>query len=275
MVRAEGLTVRVEGRDLDAYLALPEPGRGPSPALVVLHEIFGPDRHIQEVARRFASEGYVAIAPNLFTGEIERLLTPEAIHAGFAFLRGLLPEVQRDPVRIQERIAARPPEERRVLEALRRIQDPEQQAVFARELAGVTEYLRRRPDVDPARVASVGFCFGGGMSGLLAAHDPKLAAAVIFYGNSPSEELVARIRCPLLGLYGGEDHRITDTVPALEAAARQHHVPFTFHIYPGAPHAFFNDTRPTHRPEAARDAWRRVLGFLGENLPTRLRRGAP
>lgn len=208
----------------------------------------------------------MALAPNLFTGEIERLLTPAAVATGFGFLRSLPPEVQRDPAAIQRRIAERPTEERAVLEALRRIQNPEEHLRFARDLVGVADGLRSRADVDPTRVGSVGFCFGGGMSALLACHDPKLAACVIFYGNSPSEELVAKARCPILGLYGGEDHRITDTVPELERAARAHHVRFEAHVYPGAQHAFFNDTRPMYDAEAAQDAWRRVLNFFGEGL---------
>ncbi len=257
------ISVPGEGRTLEAYLALPEERTGPHPAVIVIHEIFGPDRHIQDVARRFAREGYIAIAPNLFTGEIQPLLTPEAIATGFGFLRGLPPEVQRDPAQIQARIAALPPEKRAALAALMKIQDPAQHAKFAQDLRAVARYLRGRSDVEPRKVASVGFCFGGAMSGRLACADPDLAAAVIFYGNAPPADQIPHIRCPLLGLYGAEDHRITDTIPKFAEEAKEAGVRLTYHIYPGAPHAFFNDTRvELYRAEAAVDAWKRVQAFL-------------
>ncbi len=255
------LEIPLPRRTMEGYLAVPE-AAGRRPAVIVIHEIFGPDRHIQDVARRFAAEGFVALAPNLFTGEIQSLLTPAAVASGFAFLRSLPPEVQRDPARVRASILERPEGERRLLEALGRIQDPAEHARFAEDLVGVAEYLRGLPTVDPDKVTSVGFCFGGGMSGRLATLDPRLAAAVIFYGSSPPADDLPRVRCPLLGLYGGEDARITDTVPALEGAARRLGISFTHRIYPGAPHAFFNDTRPTYRPDAAHDAWVTVLDFL-------------
>jgi carboxymethylenebutenolidase len=261
------ISVPGAGRTLEAYLALPEERAGPHAAVIVIHEIFGPDRHIQDVARRFAREGYVALAPNLFTGEIQRLLTPEAIATGFGFLRGLPPEVQRDPPQIQARIAALPPEKRAALGALMKIQDPAQHTKFAQDLRAVADYLRGRSDVEARKIASVGFCFGGAMSGRLASADPDLAAAVIFYGNSPPAEEIPRIRCPVLGLYGAEDHRITDTIPKFAQEAKEAGVRLTYHIYPGAPHAFFNDTRAElYRAEAAVDAWKRVQAFLRTEL---------
>jgi carboxymethylenebutenolidase len=261
--------LRVPGdrRSLEAYLALPEGAPSRRPAVIVIHEIFGPDAHIQDVTGRFAREGFVALAPNLFTGEIQKLLTPAAVAAGVGFLRSLPPEVQRDPVQIQARIAERPAEERTLLAALMRIQDPAQHREFARDLLGAARYLRERGDVDPRGVGSVGFCFGGGISALLAGTDPDLAAAVIFYGNAPPSELIPRIRCPVLGLYGAEDRRITETVPRFAEEAKAAGVNLTYHIYPGAQHAFFNDTRPqVYHAEAARDAWTRVLAFFRANL---------
>ncbi len=243
-------------------MAEPEGTPGRRPAVIVIHEIFGPDAHIQVVAQRFAAEGFVALAPNLFSGEISGLLTPAAVTSGMTFLRSLPPEVQRDPAAIRARIQERPEGERKLLEALGRIQDPEEHGRFGEDLVGVAEFLRAQPTVDPHRVTSVGFCFGGGMSARLATRDPRLAGAVIFYGNAPPAVDLPGVRCPLLGLYGAEDARITDTVPDLVAATGRLGIPFSYHIYPGAPHAFFNDTRPNYRPEAARDAWDRVLRFL-------------
>src|SRR5580658_6174827 len=229
-----GQTLMVPGKDrtLEAYLALPPGGKGRSPAVVVIHEIFGTDPFVRSVADRFAAAGYVALAPNLFTGEIQRLLTPEAVGASMGFLRSLPPEVLRDPSAIQAKVLERPAAERPALEAIFRIQDPGQQRKFGHDLVEVAEFLRKRPEVDAKRVGALGFCFGGGMTGLLACLDPHLAAAVIFYGNNPPADLIPSIRCPVLGHYGGEDHRITDTVPALVKEMAEADVPFDHYVYP-------------------------------------------
>lgn len=257
------ISVPGDGRRLDGYLAVPSGGAPPRGAVIVVHEIFGPDAHIQAVIGRLADEGYLALAPNLFTGPIQKLLTPESIQAGIAFLRGLPPEVQRDPTRIRARISEEPEASRAPLAALFQIQNPDQLRRFGGDLVQVARYLRGRPDVDPRSVGSIGFCFGGGMSGLLSTLDFDLAAAVIFYGNNPPLDLVPKIRCPVLGLYGADDPRITDTVPELARAMEAAGVRFAYHIYPGAPHAFFNDTRPAlYRPEAAQAAWALTLEFL-------------
>jgi len=265
------VVVTTSERTIDAYLAVPPSSQGRGPAVIIIHEIFGPDAHIRSVVERFAVEGYVAIAPDLFTGEIGRLLTPDAVRESMAFLRSLPPEVQRDPVQIQQRIAAKSPREQAPLKALRRIQDPAQQRRFGSELVDVARYLRGRPMVDPRGIGAVGFCFGGAMAGLLASLDPELRAAVIFYGNNPPDDLIPNIRCPVLGQYGSEDHRITDTVPSLSAAMAAAGKEFTFHVYPEAQHAFFNDSRPqVYREEAARLAWQRTLSFLKANLGERV-----
>ena len=115
-------------------------------------------------------------------------------------------------------------------------------------------------------MGSVGFCMGGGLSTLLACSDPELSAAAVFYGMPPSEERLQALVCPLLGFYGGADPRVTDTVPAMAKAIAEAGGSFEYHVYPGAPHAFFNDTRPAYRIEAARDAWARVLGFFARHL---------
>lgn len=267
MPNALAITVPGMERTLEAYLALPPGGKGPYPGVVVVHEIFGPDAHIRSVAERFADAGYAAMAPNLFTGEIQRLLTPSAVATSMMFLRSLPPEVQRDPVAIRSKVHERPAEERKALEAMLRIQDPAQQRTFGEDLVEVAETLRRRPEVDPKLVGALGFCFGGSMTGLLACLDPHLAAAVIFYGQNPPAGLIPSIRCPVLGHYGGDDRRITDTVPTLVKEMAEADVPFDHYVYPGAPHAFFNDSRAElYRPEAARLAWDRTLRFFEKTL---------
>ncbi len=255
--------IPVGPRELDAYLVVPDGPPRRRPGVVVIHEIFGPDAHIRDVTRRFAAQGYVAVAPNLFTGELQRILTPANVQLAMRALADAPPGLRADPAKMAEFAAAQPPEQRPVLGALAQVSNPTTQAGFAQDLGGVTRFLREHPAVDPERIASVGFCFGGAMSGRLATVDPRLRAAVIFYGQNPPLDQVPRIRAHLLGLYGGEDPGITSKVPELAAAVRAAGGSFESHVYPGARHAFFNDTRPTnyHR-ESAEDAWPRVLGFL-------------
>jgi carboxymethylenebutenolidase len=105
-----------------------------------------------------------------------------------------------------------------------------------------------------------------GLSGQLAASGAGLAAAACFYGMPPGRAEAERISCPLLGLYGGEDERITSQVPAFAETMRDLGKPFEHHVYEGAPHAFFNDTRPSYRVAAARDAWARTLAFFAQHV---------
>jgi carboxymethylenebutenolidase len=103
---------------------------------------------------------------------------------------------------------------------------------------------------------------GGGLSGLLAGNDPELAGAVVFYGMPPSEAVVAKVACPVLGFYGESDKRITDRVPGFVDVMGKHHKSFEHHLYPDTPHAFFNDGRPSYRAVASRDAFVRTVAFF-------------
>ncbi len=261
-VRGETTRVGAPSREIDAYWAVPDAPAGRKPGVIVIHEIFGVDEHMRDVARRFAGEGFVAVAPDLFTVEMRELLTPANIALAMRSFATAPPELRRDPSRFAAFAASQPEEIRPVLSAFGRVTSPAVQAGFAEELLAVARALRARPDVDPRRIASVGFCFGGAMSARLATVDPGLAAAVIFYGQNPPLQDVPRIRARLLGLYGSEDPGLTGTVPELAEAMAAAGKSFTSHIYPGARHAFFNDTRPTYHEASARDAWPRVLGFL-------------
>jgi carboxymethylenebutenolidase len=107
---------------------------------------------------------------------------------------------------------------------------------------------------------------GGGLSALLACEEPELRAAVVFYGSSPSAEQVGRIRCPIRGFCGHDDPGIVAGLPAFDGALGEARVDHELRVYPNTPHAFFNDTRPSYRPEAARDAWARTLAFFAETL---------
>jgi len=134
---------------------------------------------------------------------------------------------------------------------------------FVRPLLNATRFLRYECEVSrQQKVACVGFCMGGGLSALLAAHDPDLAGAAIFYGQAPSPEHIRNIKSPVVGFYGELDERVNAGIPALVAAMKAENKSFDYQVYPGAQHAFFNDTRPSYDVRAARDSYSRLLEFL-------------
>ncbi len=255
------IRLRGQDREIDGYLALPD-GDGKHPAIVVIHEIWGLDDHIRDIARRFTGQGFVALAPDLYTGEWRAAMDPQRIMAGMQFLRQAPPEIQRDPSRI-ETLEQFTPEERAALRTLMRVMSPAQRAEFAADAALAIDYLQGLPQVDRERVACLGFCMGGGITNRVAVRAEDLWRAVVFYGENPPLDAVPAIHAQVLGIYGGEDPRITDTVPDYAQAMEKAGKAFSYHIYPGAPHAFFNNTRAaTYRPQAAEQAWAEVLSFL-------------
>jgi carboxymethylenebutenolidase len=211
------------------FLAKPKQ-TGKYPAVIVIHEIWGLVDHIRDVANRLAHEGYVALAVDLFDRKTMSRLEEGRI------LRQTLTE---------ERILG--------------------------DLNGGFTYLKTLEYVEPSRIGSVGFCMGGGLSLQLACRNPELAAAVIFYGRNPMPiDLVKNIQCPILGNYAGADMGITEQdINLLKQTLTKYGKQFDIKIYPGAPHAFFNDTGERYKPEAARDAWKRTLRFFNKYLKQR------
>ena len=123
-------------------------------------------------------------------------------------------------------------------------------------------------NVKPNKISKIGYCMGGGLSLRLACMNSELAAAVVFYGRNPSPiDVVSGINCPILGNYAGEDRGITEAdVNLLKDTLNKYGKKYDIRIYPGAPHGFFNNTRESYRPEAAKEAWKRVLNFYGKYL---------
>ena len=267
MRNAGSISVRGDGRELDCFLAFPdgEDSAEHDPAVIVIHEIFGPDAHIQDVCRRITGLGYVAAAPDPSPASAPSA-DPGQHRARHA---GIRPGASRpSPGSVEARgvrrvSAARAPPRPR---GVRQGQLAPGAGGVARDLLAVAQYLRGLPEVDPTRIASVGFCFGGAMSARLATVDPELKAAVIFYGQNPPLDAVPRIHARVLGFYGSEDPGITQTVPALAAAMAAAGKKFEYRVYPSAKHAFFNDTRPTYHRMSANDAWDTMVRFFGENL---------
>ncbi len=257
------------------YLTRPSAVSTPAPVVVVIQEVWGADGHIADVADRFANAGYVALAPDLYSagGGRPPALVAERVAAAKEFL---------NTIPTGQWIAVLGDEQRRA-EALSQLSAGEAQAVgetIAALFGGVggdatrhlgvlraaVAYLHAHPACAGRAIGSVGFCLGGGLSAMLASKEPELGAAVVFYGSSPSAEQAGSIHCPLRGFYGQDDPRIVDGLPAFDAALGAAGVNYELRIYPDTPHAFFNDTRPSYRPEAARDAWGRTLAFFGETL---------
>ena len=216
------------GVSVSGYLSTPQ-GKGRFPALVVIHENRGLNDHTRDVARRFAAEGFAALAPDLLSRK-----------GGTAVMTS--PEKAREAL---SQLAA---------------------ADAINDLVAGLVYLDRHAKVKSGRLGSVGFCWGGARSFMLAAEEPRLRAAVVFYGSAPPADKLAQVRCPVLGLYGEKDERITSHVPEVAEALKKGGQRFEYKIYTGAGHAFFNDTGERYNPDAARDAWTRTLAFLRENL---------
>lgn len=205
----------------------PADAAGPLPGVVVIHENRGLNPHIEDVARRVALEGFVALAPDF--------LSPA----------GGTPA---DEDQAREMIGA--------LDGAQTVQN----AVDA------VAYLQGRDDTTD-QVGVMGFCWGGAMANQVAVHSPVVAAAVPYYGRQPAAEDVAKIEAPLLLQYAGLDDRINAGIADYEAALKANEVDYTIYIYEGANHAFNNDTNEARYDQAAAElAWTRTIEFLKEQL---------
>jgi carboxymethylenebutenolidase len=258
----------------DAYISRPAAASEPIPAVLVIQEIWGADTHIADVTDRLASAGYVALAPDLYSaGGRPPALATERVATAKEFLNtiptGEWMAVLTDEQRRAEALSQLPAEKAgEVAETIGALFGGAG-GDFARHLVvlrAAVAWLHRHPACVGRAVGSVGFCLGGGLSALLAAEEPELGAAVIFYGSSPADEQAGTIGCPVRGFYGQEDPRIVAGLSAFNAALSAAGVDHELRVYPNTGHAFFNDTRPSYRQEAARDAWARTLAFFAETL---------
>ena len=210
------------------YLSSPKKD-GKFPAVLVIHENRGLNEHTRDVARRFAAEGFVALAADILarkggTGAME------------------------SPDKAREMIGTITSEE------------------AITDLKAGLAFLNNHAKVQKGNLGSVGFCWGGARSFLLAADSDLLKAAVVFYGSAPAPEKLAQIRVPVLGLYGETDTRITSAVPQVAETLKAAGKSYEYKIYPGAGHAFYNDTGERYNAEAAKDAWAKTLAFFRQNL---------
>ncbi len=261
MVKYSGATGQI-----DAYLAGPVQ-EGRFPAIVLVHEIFGLNKHIMSVADRLSSHGYVVLAPHLFSsGYAPRGMTEENIGMTMKFFMSLPPEKQRDMEFVQASLSKYDEDKRGVIQSLMGSMFSLPRQKLAEELSAGVDFLNDRENVSRGNIGSAGFCFGGAMSAELACTG-KTAASVIFYGQNPEPlERVVNINGPILGLYGALDRRINEHLHELVKALVEYDKIFEVVVYKGAAHAFFNDTGRNYSEEAAKDAWERVLKFFAAYL---------
>jgi len=215
-----------------AYQAVPKTltgADGKAPGILVIHENKGLNPHIEDVARRLAIVGYVALAPDALSAT------------------GGSPE---DPAQAVEMIG--------------KLDYP----TTVKDFVAAAAYLKTSP-LTTGKVGVVGFCWGGAMANQLAVNSPDVAAVVPYYGKQPDEADVARIRASLLLHYAGLDERINKGIAAYEAALQKNGVDYRLFMYEGAKHAFNNDTNSErYNKTAAELAWGRTLDFFAEKLKT-------
>ena len=207
------------------HLALPdEPG--PHPGVVVIHEIFGLNENIKDIAGRFADQGYAALAVDLFGGRNRAVCMAR-------FMTGMLAgSVNRYGIA---------------------------------DLKAALTHLAGLPEVDPKRIGAIGFCMGGGFAIAWACTDDRLKAIAPFYGANPRPLDAVQRACPVVGSYPEKDFT-AGAGHALDKALDRHGIAHDIKIYPGAGHSFFNDRGRAYDKAAATDSWTRVLGFFGEHL---------
>lgn len=260
--------IQYEGQP--GYLALPEHASGPLPAVVVIHDLLGLDDHVEDLARRIAAAGYAALAPDLFAagGERPAALARERISEAMRFLSRQPPAALSDSAAREAALARLPePERLRIGETIPKVlafASPHRLQGLVEPLRSTVRYLRFQcPETRGQKVASL----GEALSSMLACEERELAAAVVFYGATPQPAKLAQIHCPVLAFYGGKDTRINAGIPSFIEAMRVTGTPFEYHIYEGAGHGFFNDTKPGYYDvRASRDSFARLLLFLLETI---------
>jgi carboxymethylenebutenolidase len=213
-----------------AFVAAPQT-KDRRPAIIVVQEWFGLTDHIKDIAKRYAAEGYVAIAPDLYS-RLGHALTSDAGEAG------------------------------KLMNSLK-------QEDGLKDLNATVGYLKSVPEVDATKIGVTGFCMGGSYALMLPCVNADIVAAVPFYGQVPNPDTpLEKLACPVLYFYGEDDGWITKAdVQRLASALKKYQKTGEIKTYPGAAHAFFRDVdKSVYRPEAAKDAWRRATAFFKQRL---------
>jgi carboxymethylenebutenolidase len=225
-IQARDVTFHSGKSQLAAYLATPD-SEGPFPGMVVIHEIFGLNDNIKDIARRFAAEGYAALAVDLFAGR------HRAVCMARFMMANLFGPLEHGGVK---------------------------------DLKAALSFLTEQPEVDGARLGAIGFCLGGGFAIAWACTDPRLKVIAPFYGMNPRPLAAVARSCPVVGSYPDPDFT-TGAGRKLDEVLDIYDISHDIKIYPGARHSFFNDQRPqSYNAEAAADAWQRTLAFFKQHI---------
>ncbi len=231
--------LEINGQKVPVYRAQPE-GKSNLPVVLVISEIFGVHEHIADVARRFAKQGYLALAPELFVRQGE----PDMYASVAELIKEVISKVPDAQV----------------------MQDLDAVVAWAKDNGGNTEKL-----------AITGFCWGGRITWMYAAHNPKVKAGAAWYGRlvgTPSVltpqnpiDIATQLKTPVLGLYGAKDNGIpVETVEQMKAALSKAGNKSEFVVYPNSGHAFHADYRPSYVEADAKDGWARCLAWFKANL---------
>ncbi|WDI93226.1 YghX family hydrolase [Xanthomonas campestris] len=212
--------------EVRGYLVRPAKTSAPVPGVVVAHENRGLNPYIEDVARRVAKAGFIALAPDGLSSVGGYPGNDE---------KGRALQQQVDPTKLMN------------------------------DFFAAVEFLMQ-PDNSTGKVGITGFCYGGGVANAAAVAYPELAAAVPFYGRQPAAEEVARIRAPLLLHYAAQDERVNAGWPAYEAALKAQQKVYEAHVYPGTNHGFHNDSTPRYDKAAATLAWDRTIAWFRRYL---------
>lgn len=210
------------GGKMKALLCIPDDAKEKQGGVVVVHENRGLNPHIEDVCRRAALAGFVALAPDM--------LTPLGGYPGTD-------------------------------DAGREMQSKRNRQEMLQDFIAAYEYLLAHANVN-GKVGVVGFCFGGWVANAMAVNIPTLSAAVPFYGGQPAKEDVPKINAPLLIHYAGLDTRVNEGWPAYEAALKENKKEYTAYMYDNVNHGFHNDTTPRYDKPAAELAWQRTVDFF-------------
>ncbi|MBD2410317.1 carboxymethylenebutenolidase [Nostoc calcicola FACHB-389] len=235
---AGAVKIPVKDGEIPAYRAVPATGEN-FPIVLVIQEIFGVHEHIQDITRRFAKLGYLAIAPEMFVrqGDVSKLSSIDEIRP----------------------IVAKVPD-----------------AQVLSDLDATVKWAVKSAKGNANKLAITGFCWGGRITWLYAAHNPQVKAGGAWYGRLVGDatelqpkypvDIASKLTVPVLGFYGGQDTGIPlDTVEQMRDRLKKSKSKSEIIVYPDAPHAFFADYRPSYRQKDAQDGWKRLLAWFKEN----------
>ena len=235
-LEAGEVKIPVKDGEMPAYRAMPDSG-GPFPVVLVVEEIFGVHEHIKDVCRRFAKLGYLAVAPELFAreGDVSKIT---------------------DFKEIVSKVVSKVPDTQ-----------------VMSDLDATAVWAKKGGKGDTSKLGITGFCWGGRIVWLYAAHSKDLKAGVAWYGRLVGQtndlqpknpiDVAASVNCPVLGLYGGADKGISaESIEQMKKALKEAGKTYDFVVYPDAQHGFHADYRPSYNKEAAEDGWKRLLEWF-------------